>query len=267
MDRRTGKGVVLLLVLAACAGHGPSARATNSAAPMLTATRVCDAPASVVDQKQPVFPDSVRSKVGELQVTESQVRILVHLDANGRVRGAQVVQPRLFAALSAAALHAAEQSTYSPETRHCKRVAGTFLFSVTYRLVMCVAAKVGAVLVALTLGACATHAPMHPSNKTAIGSAATPVCDMPASVADQAQPYFPDAARDKVHGLAQTAILVQINANGTLRRASVVKSSGIADLDYAALIAADKSTYSPEIRNCRPVQGSYYFRATFSAND
>jgi len=90
---------------------------------------------------------------------------------------------------------------------------------------------------------------------------------MPASAVEQAQPEFPDAARDKVHGLAQTAILVQINANGTLRRASVVKSSGIADLDYAALIAADNSTYSPEIRNCRHVQGSYYFRVTFSAND
>ena len=47
-------------------------------------------------------------------------------------------------------------------------------------------------------------------------------------------------------------------------KASVVKSSGNAALDNAAVVAAQDSTYAPDVVDCKPVAGTYLFHADFT---
>jgi TonB family protein len=92
------------------------------------------------------------------------------------------------------------------------------------------------------------------------------VCDFPAQVLTQAQPEIPDEIRGKVHE-AQVAIRVDLDARGKLIRARIVRSSGFQALDLAALVAADKSTYTPARSHCKAVEGSFLFTVTYSSND
>jgi TonB family protein len=80
-----------------------------------------------------------------------------------------------------------------------------------------------------------------------------------------AQPEFPDEARETGHPLErQVAIAVSVSADGRLRAARVVQSSGMAALDIAALLAAERSTYQPRIVHCRAVASPAVYRVTFS---
>ena len=61
-----------------------------------------------------------------------------------------------------------------------------------------------------------------------------------------------------------TLVRVDLESNGSIRAASVEKSSGAPFLDMAAVQAAKASTFSPEIRDCAPVAGSYIFQVDFT---
>jgi TonB family protein len=91
------------------------------------ATPACNADATVAVQAQPEFPDEVRGKVHEAQVS-----ISVDIAASGKLHRAVVEQSSGFPALDTAALTAALHSTYSPARRNCKNVPGTYDFKVTF---------------------------------------------------------------------------------------------------------------------------------------
>jgi protein TonB len=96
-----------------------------------------------------------------------------------------------------------------------------------------------------------------------------PACKTPyqdATVVNQAQPEYPDAARDLGLGEVQVAVTVTIGPDGNLIDAKVSQSAGNMSLDQAALAAARQSTYAPKIVNCQPTTGSYYFKVTFDPN-
>jgi TonB family protein len=94
----------------------------------------------------------------------------------------------------------------------------------------------------------------------------SPPCDHDAQVLQQAQPEWPDSARNaRVHE-AQVGIRVEIAPTGRLKKAKIVQSSFIPALDTSALLAAEQSTYEPATKHCKPVAGSYMFRVTFSSN-
>jgi len=96
-----------------------------------------------------------------------------------------------------------------------------------------------------------------------------PACKTPyqdATVVNQAQPEYPDAARDLGLGEVQVAIEVTIGPDGGLVGTKVAQSGGNMSLDQAALAAARQSTYAPKIVNCQPTTGSYYFKVTFDPN-
>jgi protein TonB len=96
-----------------------------------------------------------------------------------------------------------------------------------------------------------------------------PACKTPyqdATVVNQAQPEYPDAARDLGLGEVQVAVTVTIGPSGNLIDAKVTQSAGNMSLDNAALAAARQSTYAPKIVNCQPTTGSYYFKVTFDPN-
>ena len=53
--------------------------------------------------------------------------------------------------------------------------------------------------------------------------------------------------------------LVTVGADGRPVTAKIVQSSGSEAIDNATIVAAMKSTYSPEMSNCKPKAGSYLF--------
>lgn len=96
-----------------------------------------------------------------------------------------------------------------------------------------------------------------------------PACKTPyqdATVVNQAQPEYPDSARDLGLGEVQVAITVTIGPSGNLVDAKVTQSAGNMALDQAALASARQSTYAPKIVDCQPTTGSYYFKVTFDPN-
>jgi len=60
-------------------------------------------------------------------------------------------------------------------------------------------------------------------------------------------------------------VRVRLDETGAVTEVSVYKSSDNLDLNHAVIEAARRSTYSPEIEDCRPVRGTYLFRADFVA--
>ncbi|HEY2475309.1 MAG TPA: M56 family metallopeptidase [Candidatus Cybelea sp.] len=87
---------------------------------------------------------------------------------------------------------------------------------------------------------------------------ANPVAE--ATVTNAVAPELPHGL--KVSGSAE--VVVMIAANGHVMSTSVIKSSGNAAVDNVVVQATRKSTYSPEIVNCKPAQGGYIFRADFA---
>ena len=74
----------------------------------------------------------------------------------------------------------------------------------------------------------------------------------------------PIAAAMRQSGTAY--VRIDLDANGTVRETSIVKSSGTPHLDRAALQAAQQSKFQPEVRDCRPVGGEYIFVVDFPAS-
>jgi TonB family protein len=72
----------------------------------------------------------------------------------------------------------------------------------------------------------------------------------------------PQAAR-AVHASGTTIVRVDLDETSTVVGSVVIRSSGYAPLDRAALAAAQKSSYRTESFACRPVASTYQFTVTF----
>ncbi len=57
---------------------------------------------------------------------------------------------------------------------------------------------------------------------------------------------------------------VSLDSNGNVVDATVQQSSHNADIDVAAIRAAQQSRYQPKLVNCKGVHASYIFRAEFN---
>jgi TonB family protein len=68
-----------------------------------------------------------------------------------------------------------------------------------------------------------------------------------------------------VHASGTTVVRVDLDETSTVVGAAVVRSSGYAPLDRAALAAAQKSSYRTESFACRPVASTYQFTVTFGS--
>jgi TonB family protein len=125
------------------------------------------------------------------------------------------------------------------------------------------------------------HTPLHsdptpapaPPPAVAVATAApfpAATCQRPfaaAYVKHAIQPIFPSSLRDDMFNQEATVIVyVAIDRNGSLADAWIFVTSGYKALDRSALIAAQQSTYIAPISFCKPVSGSYLFRAEFMPN-
>jgi periplasmic protein TonB len=107
-----------------------------------------------------------------------------------------------------------------------------------------------------------------PGSPESLATAAPkPSCAQPhadARIVHAIEPEYPDPARER--GLTGTTqIEVTLAETGAVIDARVYAGSGSRILDDAALAAARRSTYSPEIDDCKNVGGSYLFRAEFNS--
>jgi hypothetical protein len=87
-----------------------------------------------------------------------------------------------------------------------------------------------------------------------------------ATLTDPVQPNFPAILGDQgFSGVAVSEIAVAVGPDGKLVDAWVWANSGYPQIDAAALVAARKSKYKGATSYCRPVNGTYLFRADFTA--
>ena len=86
--------------------------------------------------------------------------------------------------------------------------------------------------------------------------------NVPAHVIQAVDPVYPDAAaKEQIYGTVLVA--VTLSDTGAVVSTMIQKSSGNEALDASALSAARESEYAPDYINCRPVGGTYIFRAIF----
>jgi bla regulator protein BlaR1 len=70
----------------------------------------------------------------------------------------------------------------------------------------------------------------------------------------------PDIPKSEYLANATANALVTVGANGHPVSAKIVLSSGSKAIDNATIVAAMKSTYSPEVSNCKPKTDTYLFK-------
>jgi TonB family protein len=97
------------------------------------------------------------------------------------------------------------------------------------------------------------------------GAAKVETCNQPYAPPRAILPVQPDAlpAARAVHAAGTTIVRVDLDETSTVVGSAVVRSSGYAPLDRAALAAAQKSSYRTESFGCRPVASTYQFTVTF----
>ena len=82
-------------------------------------------------------------------------------------------------------------------------------------------------------------------------------CSADVVVLQPVPPDIPEAVA-KAHPNAQAIVLVTVAANGKASAAKIEHSSGNSAIDGAAQRAALRSTYKPELRNCKAVSGGQF---------
>lgn len=102
---------------------------------------------------------------------------------------------------------------------------------------------------------------------TSFGTVTPTSCNQPFAPPRAVLPVQPDVlpAARAVHASGTTIVRVDLDETSTVIGAVVVRSSGYAPLDRAAIAAAQKSSYRTESFACRPVASSYTFAITFGS--
>jgi TonB family protein len=93
-----------------------------------------------------------------------------------------------------------------------------------------------------------------------------PACSDPNVEAKTVVAVAPERTTDDFTAGTSTTAMIKVNldASGRVTGVSVYASTGSLELDQAAMRAARESTYSPEMRDCQAVAGSYLFKVEFS---
>lgn len=112
----------------------------------------------------------------------------------------------------------------------------------------------------------ATAGPSIPGDVT--GSATpspAPACSNPYAPAHVIDAISPDAPEDAAGVAATAQVQVTLDDRGRVTDAHIYASSGTMSLDRAAVDAARRSTYAPQIADCQPTGGTYLFKVDFTS--
>ncbi len=111
-----------------------------------------------------------------------------------------------------------------------------------------------------------TRTPVTPA--TSFGPAQPQTCAQPyapARALQDVKPSPPPGAK-AVHANGITIVRVDLDETSSVVHSQVVRSSGYAPLDAAALGAAQSTTYRTQTFNCRPVASAFQFTVSFAGN-
>ncbi len=91
--------------------------------------------------------------------------------------------------------------------------------------------------------------------------AATSSCTFPHGYSDVKvlNAAMPDIPKSAYRPNLSANVLVTVGPDGRATNAKIVKSSGSAGVDRAAVTAATHSTYTPKMKACKPMTGQYLF--------
>jgi TonB family protein len=103
---------------------------------------------------------------------------------------------------------------------------------------------------------------------TSFGATTPQTCAVPFDGPHALAPLTPasPAGAKAVHANGTAIVRVDLDETSAVVRAGIVRSSGFAPLDVAALAAAQSATYHTETFNCRPVASTYQFTVSFTGN-
>lgn len=87
-------------------------------------------------------------------------------------------------------------------------------------------------------------------------------CDHDAAIVKADYPHV--SASTFGGGPLAATVLVVVEPDGSIKRASISKSSGDLDFDMASIRAAKASKYSPRVVNCEPVEAAVPFQTTLT---
>jgi TonB family protein len=65
-------------------------------------------------------------------------------------------------------------------------------------------------------------------------------------------------------GALAATVVVTVGPDGKVEKASIFKSSGDFSFDMASIRAAKSSTYTPELVDCKPIEGTYLFKTSLT---
>lgn len=94
---------------------------------------------------------------------------------------------------------------------------------------------------------------------------AAPVCDANAAI-DTAPFIDPPRIAAEMGVSGVTTLSIDLTAAGSLSGVRILTSSGNPILDEAALRSTKLTRFTPEIRNCQSVAGSYLYQIRFEAS-
>lgn len=96
------------------------------------------------------------------------------------------------------------------------------------------------------------------------GAIVAAACKNPNAEPQALNPAMPVLPKSGVPRKVTAIMTVTVAASGKPTSVLIYRSSGYPDLDRAAALAAEHSTYSPKLVNCVPTEGTYLFRADFA---
>lgn len=119
-------------------------------------------------------------------------------------------------------------------------------------------------LVAVTLVASSASAFVQSGTNAVAMTTSGPQPFREAYTIEEAQPEYPESARDLNWGHAQVAVNVTIGPTGDVAGADIASSSGNNAIDLDALRVVRLTTYAPKLQNCQPVTSAYTYLVDYS---
>jgi len=121
------------------------------------------------------------------------------------------------------------------------------------------------IMLALGQAAMASSATLSPLTARTQIAVSGPSCSNPAEAARVTEPFLTYPLISQLEGREGVAkVDIELSAAGQLTEASLVQSSGDANLDRAALESARASGYAAERYDCAAVGGRYLLNVVFS---
>jgi len=186
-------------------------------------------PAKIVN---PVLPNIPQQSL-DTGMKHATVLLRVSLDERGRPHDVELQRSSGYVDVDTAADGLAEHSRYDPEVRGCAPTSGSYTLKVDFEVTRKDPKTGGGV----DLGVILAHAAVLPALKV------------------------PGNAKNTKEGTA--AILVSVDPSGKVTGTTVESSTGLPELDRAAVTLAQNGDYLPALYGCKSVSGTYQYVVIF----